>query len=91
MSESYKSVWDALSDTPEEAANMKLRSILMSAIQVYCSEVEGNQTAKAKSLGITQPRLNDLLKGKIDKFSLDTLVNIADKSGLEVTMGIKAA
>jgi predicted XRE-type DNA-binding protein len=49
------------------------------------------QAAAARALGITQPRLNALLKGKIGLFSLDALVNIAHRAGLEVRLVIRQA
>lgn len=51
----------------------------------------GTQAAKAEQLGITQPRLNDLLRGRIDKFSLDALVNLASLAGLRVDLRVRRA
>lgn len=87
----YDDVWDALSDTPEEAENMKIRSNLMMAISDHLEKFEGTQAMKAKKLGVTQPRLNDLLKGRISKFSLDALVTIAVSAGLKVSLHAEAA
>jgi predicted XRE-type DNA-binding protein len=87
-SETYSNVWDALTDTPEEAENMKLRSALMLKIRNWVNAHEWTQAVAAKKLGITQPRLNDLLKGRISKFSLDALVNIAAAAGLHVQVEI---
>ncbi len=87
----FNSVWDALEDTPEKAESMKLRSVFMIAIEQHLNDMEGTQAEKAARLGITQPRLNDLLKGRIQNFSLDALVNIAVKSGLHVDVQLKAA
>ena len=87
----FNSVWDALEDAPQEAENMKIRSGLMRAIGEHLQKSDGTQTAKAKKLGITQPRLNDLLKGRINKFSLDALVSIAFNAGLKVSVHTKAA
>lgn len=86
MTDKYSSVWDALEDTPQEAENMKLRSELMLAISKSLSEINGTQMQKAKALGITQPRLNDLLNGRINKFTIDALVNIATAAGLHVSL-----
>ena len=91
MTDTINSVWDAISDSPEEAENMKLRSVVMMAIEKYANAQNETQTIIAKQLGLTQPRLNDLLKGKIDKFSLDKLVNIATKAGLSIDLTVKAA
>ena len=87
----FNSVGDALEDTPQEAENMKIRSGLMLAISNHLEESDGIQAAKAKQLGITQPRLNDLLKGRINKFSLDALIAIACNAGLKVSFQAKVA
>jgi predicted XRE-type DNA-binding protein len=67
-----------------EAENLKLRSQLMMRIDDYCKASGMTQARAAKTLGLTQPRLNALLKGRIDLFSLDALVNIAGRAGLSV-------
>jgi predicted XRE-type DNA-binding protein len=89
--EVFESVWDSLEDTPAEAENMKLRSSVMIAI---CQAVSGwnvTQTEAAKRLGVTQPRLSDLLRGRIGKFSLDALVALAARAGLAVYLEITLA
>lgn len=80
----FDSVWDALEDTPQEAENLRIRSSLMIAIEQQLAGMEGTEAIKARQLDITLPRLNDLLRGKIDKFSLDALVAIASKAGLRL-------
>lgn len=87
------SVWDALVDSPEEAENLRLRSQLMRAITRTVKAWDVAQKEAAQRLHVTQPRLNDLLKGKIDKFSLDALVNMLASANLEieVTVRLKAA
>jgi len=82
--ETYASVWDALCDTPEEAANMTARSTLMLNLEKRIKSWKVTQREAAKRLGVTAPRLNDLLRGKIEKFSLDHLVNMAVRSGYRV-------
>ena len=84
-------VWDALSDTPEEAENMKIRSGLMMAISDRLENLDGTQAARAKRLGITRPRLDDLLQGRINNFSLDALVTIAINAGLKISLRAEAA
>jgi predicted XRE-type DNA-binding protein len=74
-----------------EAENLKLRSELMMRISQYYAGSGMIQADAAKILGLTQPRLNALLKGRIDQFSLDALVNIANHAGLRVTLVIKKA
>jgi predicted XRE-type DNA-binding protein len=77
MEPSFESVWDAIEDTPVEAANMKARSQIMIAIQATVQSWEVTQAEAASRLDVTQPRMNDLLRGRIDRFSLDALMNIA--------------
>lgn len=76
---------------PAEAENLKLRSELMIALVVFYRRSGLTQAQAAKRLGITQPRLNALLKSKIDQFSLDALVNIASRAGLNVRLVIRKA
>lgn len=76
---------------PEEALNLQMRAELMMKIEGHVEKSGVTQKQAAKTLGITQPRLNDLLKGRIDKFSLDALVNIATRAGMQVKMSVKKA
>lgn len=89
--ERFESVWDALADTPEEAANLRLRSELMDQIEAVITEKGWTQAEAAKRCGVTQPRINDLLRGRISRFSLDALVNIASALGRRVTVSIDDA
>jgi len=74
-----------------EAENLKLRSMLMMRIDDYFKASGMTQGEAAKALGLTQPRLNALLKGRIHLFSLDALVNIASRAGLSVRLVVKKA
>ena len=87
----FANVWDALSDSPEEAANLTMRSDVMSALAGRVRGWGTTQAEAARRLGISQPRLSDLLRGKIAKFSLDTLVTLAVRAGLEVRIDISDA
>lgn len=87
----YANVWDALEASPVAAENMKLRSRLMIEIAEAVSGWRVPQTAAAKRLGVTQPRLNDLLRGRLGKFSLDALVALAPRAGLAVRLRITKA
>ena len=89
--QAFENVWDALEDNQRDAERMKLRSELMIAVCAYLSNHKGTQQEKADWLGITQPRLNDLIKGKINKFSLEALVDIAIAAGMRVSMQVEAA
>ncbi len=86
--ETYDSVWDAIEDTTGEAENMKLRSTLMMALERQIKEKGWTQAEAARKLGVTQPRVSDLLRGKINLFGLDTLVNMVAAAGLHVEMQI---
>ncbi|HZZ31279.1 MAG TPA: XRE family transcriptional regulator [Phenylobacterium sp.] len=89
--QSFDNVWDALENTPAEAASMTMRSNLLIAVDQRVRSWNITQAEAARRLGITQPRLNDLLRGKIDKFSLDTLINLATQAGLSVRIDIAQA
>ena len=88
---SFASVWDAISDTPAEAENMRMRSGLMMALKGHLDREGLNQAAAAKLFGVTQPRISDLVRGKIDLFSLDALVNMAAAAGLRIELTIAKA
>ncbi len=91
MGQAHKSIWDALMDTPQEALNMKLRANLMIQITKIIENNGWKQEQAAKKLGVTQPRISDLQRGKIDLFSLDMLVNMLASIGEEVEIKIKDA
>ena len=90
-SQTFDDVFDALANTPAEAANMKARADLLSMIAAQVNGWGLPQEAAAARLGITRPRLNDLLRGKLSKFSLDALVNIATAAGLVLEIHTAAA
>lgn len=89
--ERFSSVWDAIADTPEEAANLRTRAELMHKIEAIVKESGWTQTEAAARCGVTQPRINDLLRGRVSRFSLDALVNIATKLGRRVRLNLDAA
>jgi predicted XRE-type DNA-binding protein len=89
--ERFTSVWDALEDTPAEAENMKLRSTLMMDLTQHIERSGLTQAQAAKLFGVTQPRVSDLMRGKINLFGLDTLVNMAAAAGLHVEMRVRDA
>ncbi|KWN05824.1 XRE family transcriptional regulator [Burkholderia territorii] len=86
--ERYTNVWDAIESPPAEAENMKLRSALMIALKQRIAQLELSQAEAAKRLGVTQPRVSDLLRGKINLFGLDALVNMAAAVGLRVDLQV---
>ncbi|MET3620738.1 helix-turn-helix domain-containing protein [Burkholderia ambifaria] len=87
--ERYTNVWDAIEGQQAEAENMKLRSELMIALKQRIAQLELSQAQAAKQLGVTQPRVSDLLRGKINLFGLDALVNMASAVGLRVDLQVR--
>lgn len=84
----FDSIWDAIEDTPEEAENMKLRSNLMTALKNHLARTGISQAEAATLLGVTQPRVSDLMRGKINLFGLDALVNMAAAAGLHLEIRV---
>jgi len=85
----FVSVWDGIEDTPQQAASMRARSELMMALQGWVKISGHTQAAAAKVFGITQPRMSDLVRGKISLFSLEALIDMATVAGLEPHVTIK--
>ena len=85
----YQSVWDAIADSPEEAANLKLRSQLMDAIKAYIDHENITQKEAAKRLGVPQSRVSELVNGRISKFTIDKLMNMAARVGLTTRITVK--
>jgi predicted XRE-type DNA-binding protein len=85
----FDNVWDALADTPEEALTLSMRSNLMTSIEMAVEGWKLSQGDAAIKLGISRPRLNDLLRGKMSKFSLDMLATLATRAGLRVELSVK--
>lgn len=76
---------------PDEAQSLLLRADLMSEVERYVRKSRLTQKEAAKRLGVTQPRLNLLLKRKIELFSLDALVNMVTRAGMRVKLTVKKA
>jgi len=86
----FESVWDAIADTQEEAANLRVRSELMDKISELIAANGWTQVEAAAQCGLTQPRISDLLRGRLSRFSLDALVNIAAALGQRVHVELAA-
>ncbi len=89
--EKFDSVWDALGFGAAEAANLEVRASLMIELREIIRAARWTQAVAAKACGVSQPRVNDLLKGKIDKFSIDALVKMAGCLGRRVNFKLIAA
>lgn len=90
-SRTFTNIWHAIEDSPEEAANMTMRSKVMATLSETIQGWNTTQARAARRLGITQVRLNDLLQGKINKFSLDALLTLATRAGLKVRIELRTA
>jgi predicted XRE-type DNA-binding protein len=91
MSTRFENVWDAIEKTPALAANMKLRAALMLALTEYIREQSLSQSQAARKFGVTQPRISDLTRGRIDVFAIDTLVNMLAMAGMQVELHVGTA
>ncbi len=80
----YTSAFDALENDPIVASNLKIRARLMISLEREINRQELTQKAAAVMFGVSQPRISDLMKGKIDKFSIDMLVNMLAALGKDV-------
>jgi predicted XRE-type DNA-binding protein len=85
----FVSVWDAIEDTPREAASMRARSALMMELENIIKRRGITQAEAATLFGVTQPRISDLMRGKINLFSLDCLMDMATAAGLDPRVTIK--
>jgi len=91
MRKRFDNIWDAIEDDPAQRENLKVRSALMTALKGYIEENGLTQAQAAKKFGVTQPRISDLMRGKIDLFAIDTLVNMLGAAGLHMEMQIGKA
>jgi predicted XRE-type DNA-binding protein len=90
-SQRFDNVWDAIEDDPATRENIKLRSQLKVALTRHIKSEGLTQAQAAKALGVTQPRISNLMRGKINAFGLDTLIRMAVAAGLRVSMRVKKA
>ena len=84
----YQSVWDAIEEQPVEAENLKVRADLMIELTKLIEAQKLTQAAAAKLLGVTQPRVSDLMRGKIDRFSVDSLIEMLGHAGARVSVAV---
>lgn len=90
-SDSYASVWDPIANAAEQAANLHTRSELLEKISEIVQQSGWTESDAAAHCGISQPRMGDLLCGRVSHFSLDALVNIATALGLRVHVELAPA
>ncbi len=84
-------VFADLGFSAEEAENLKVRADLMVALTKLIEARGLTQAAAAKLLGVSQPRVSDLVRGKIDRFSIDMLIAMLGAAGAQVTVSVRRA
>jgi predicted XRE-type DNA-binding protein len=87
----FASVWDAIEDSAVEAASLRLRAEIANELIEHLRRRRLTQAKAAELLGVTQPRVSDLTRGRLDRFSLDTLVNLAELAGLRASITLRRA
>ncbi len=85
----FVSVWDAIEDSAVEAASMKLRAEIANQVIERLRARKVTQSKAAALLGVTQPRISDLMRGRLDLFSLDSLVDMAYRAGLQTRLVVR--
>jgi predicted XRE-type DNA-binding protein len=75
---------------PAEAENLRIRAKMMMALTGYIQERKVTQSRAARIMGVSQPRISDLVRGKIGRFTIDTLVNMVTAAGLKADVDITA-
>ena len=86
----FASVWDAIADTPSQAANLRLRAELAHQVLALVAARGWTQAEAARRAGVTAPRMSDLARGLLDKFSLDALVSMLEGMGASVQIKVKS-
>lgn len=86
----YQNVFDALEDDPAIAQNLKIRAQLMTALTQYINKNKLTQAEAAQIFEVNQPRISDLVRGKIERFTIDMLVNMLARAGKHLNVKISS-
>ena len=84
-------IFEDIGFPPDVARHLKLRADLMIEIEDIIDHRKLTQTQAAKLFGVSQPRMSDLIRGKIDRFSVDTLIEMLERAGMTVEVQVRAA
>ena len=84
----YKNVFDALEDDPAVAENLKIRAQLMNALSRYIDQQGLTQADAAELFEVNQPRISDLVRGKIERFTIDMLVTMLARAGKHLNVKV---
>jgi predicted XRE-type DNA-binding protein len=88
VSEPYDNVFDALEADPAIAANLRVRAMLIHALRDYIERQGITQTEAARRFGVTQPRVSDRVRGRIERFTVDTLLNMLGRVGIRADISL---
>ena len=89
QSQNFTSVWEDIEDTPEEAENMKIRSSLMMNLQNHITKNKMTQAQAGALFRVTQPRVSDLMRSRINLFAIDSLIDMASAAGFRVEVKLR--
>lgn len=87
----YEDAWQALGRPPAESQNLRIRSHAMIALRDVIQERGLTQTQAAKLFGVSQPRVSDLTRGHIERFSVDALIEMLARAGYRVDLTVRRA
>ena len=85
-----KNVFEALESDPATAENLKIRSQLMSILSEHIRKEGLTQTQAAKLFEVSQPRVSDLIRGKIERFTIDMLITMLSRTGRKVQVKVSS-
>ena len=85
----YTNAFEAVGFPRREAEHLRIRADLMLEVERLIAARGLTQAEAAKLLHVTQPRISDLMRGKIERFSIDTLVEMLSRAGADVTVKVR--
>jgi len=88
MQQSEGNVFQDLGFRPEESENLRVRADLMIELRRLIECKKWTQAAAARIMGVSQPRISDLVRGKIDRFSIDSLVVMLGRTGVRIRLTV---
>ena len=87
--QAFETAWDAVGLAPEEVAHLRARAELMMTLKKHIRKNKWTQVEAAKHLGVTQPRISELLRGKFSQFGLDHLVTMVARAGMSIDIRVR--
>lgn len=87
----YSNVFEALEDDPAVAENLKIRAQLMNVLSQHIRHEGLTQKQAAELFAVNQPRISDLMRGKIERFTIDMLITMLARTGKQVRLKVSSA